>query len=282
VVVFIGYADALNQYLLRNPALILERGFEAAVIDLTNPYIIKGHLACAASELPLRKEEVSEDERPNSQFLIPNVPQSPESTVHSPESSEIRLAAVKELEKELILRRTPSGWIYAGRARPQEEVALEAIEESAIEIVADGRVIETMDRTRACREAYPGAVLLHQGDTFLVKSLDLAQQRAEVERKDVDFHTQVIQREEMRLLECRSQRTLSPGCTLSLGRLEVTATYTGYRVKKYDQLLATHPLDLPSRSRRSASGSSSPARPQPNSRRAAATSPADSTPPSTL
>ena len=65
VVVFIGYADALNQYLLRNPTLILDRGFEAAVIDLTNPYIISGHLACAASELPLRKEEVSEDASPN-------------------------------------------------------------------------------------------------------------------------------------------------------------------------------------------------------------------------
>jgi DEAD/DEAH box helicase domain-containing protein len=217
VVVFIGYADALNQSLLRNPALILERGFEAAVIDLTNPYIISGHLACAASELPLRKEEVGELERP----------------------------AVKALEEKLVLRPTPVGWIYAGRTRPQEEVALEAIEESAIEIIADGRVIETMDKTRAYREAYPGAVLLHQGETYLVKTLDLEQQRAEVEHKDVDFHTQVITREEMRLLETREQRNLNPGITLSLGHLEVTATYTGYRVKKYDQLLATHPLNLP-------------------------------------
>ncbi len=217
VVVFIGYADALNQYLLRNPALILERGFEAAVIDLTNPYIISGHLACAASELPLRKEEVDEARRP----------------------------AVKALEDKLVLRPTPVGWIYAGRTRPQEEVALDAIEESAIEIVADGRVIETMDRTRAFREAYPGAVLLHQGETYLVKTLDLEQQRAEVERKDVAFHTEVMTREEMRLLETRQQRTLNPGITLSLGRLEVTATYTGYRMKKYDQLLATHPLTLP-------------------------------------
>jgi DEAD/DEAH box helicase domain-containing protein len=106
-------------------------------------------------------------------------------------------------------------------------------------------VIETMDRTRACREAYPGAVLLHQGETYVVKALDLEQQRAEVERKDVDFHTQVIQREEMRLLETQLQRQLGPGITLSLGRLEVTASYTGYRVKKYDQLIATHPLNLP-------------------------------------
>jgi DEAD/DEAH box helicase domain-containing protein len=217
VVVFIGYADALNQYLLRNPALILDRGFEAAVIDLTNPYIISGHLACAASELPLRKEEVDA----------------------------AKLPAVKALEDKLILRPTPVGWIYAGRTRPQEEVALEAIEESTIEIVADGRVIETMDRTRAFREAYPGAVLLHQGETYLVKTLDLEQQRAEVERKDVDFHTQIITREEMRLLETQQQRNLNPGITLSLGRLEVTATYTGYRVRKYDQLLATHPLSLP-------------------------------------
>jgi DEAD/DEAH box helicase domain-containing protein len=233
VVVFIGYADALNQYLLRNPALILERGFEAAVIDLTNPYIIKGHLACAASELPLRKEEVSE-ESAKSELRMTNAAE-----------AKVRQAAVKELEDELTLRQTPVGWIYAGRTRPQEEVALEAIEESAIEIVADGRVIETMDKTRACREAYPGAVLLHQGETYLVKTLDLEQQRAEVERKDVDFHTQVITHEEMRLLETQQLRLLNPGITLSLGRIEVTATYTGYRVKKYDQLLATHPLNLP-------------------------------------
>jgi DEAD/DEAH box helicase domain-containing protein len=217
VVVFIGYADALNQYLLRNPALILERGFEAAVIDLTNPYIISGHLACAASELPLRSEEVDEALRP----------------------------VVKALEDKLVLRRTPVGWIYAGRTRPQEEVALEAIEESAIEVVADGQVIETMDKTRAFREAYPGAVLLHQGETYLVKTLDLEQQRAEVERKDVDYHTQVITHEEMRLLETQQQRHLNLGITLSLGRLEVTATHTGYRVKKYDQPIATHPLSLP-------------------------------------
>ncbi|MBN2464341.1 DEAD/DEAH box helicase [candidate division WOR-3 bacterium] len=238
VVVFVGYADALNQYLLRNPALILERGFEAAVIDLANPYIIKGHMACAASELPLRKEEMDDAASPKSEARMTNTPE-------GPESSNVRLAAVKELEEQLVLRPTPVGWIYAGRTRPQEEVALEAIEESAIEIVADGRVIETMDKTRACREAYPGAVLLHQGETFLVKTLDLEQQRAEVERKGVDFHTQVITREEMRLLETRLQRSLNPGITLSAGRLEVTATYIGYRVKKYDQLISTHPLRLP-------------------------------------
>jgi len=251
IVVFIGYADALNQYLLRNPALILDRGFEAAVIDLTNPYIISGHLACAASELPLRKEEVLgnaalSDRDLRGQRQTPNAEVgSPESKVQSPESSEVRLAAVKALEEKLVLRPTPVGWIYAGRTRPQEEVALEAIEESTIEIVADGKVIETMDRTRAFREAYPGAVLLHQGETYLVKALDLEEQRAEVERKDVDFHTQVITHEEMRLLETQQQRHLNPGITLSLGRLDVTATYTGYRVRKYDQLLATHPLNLP-------------------------------------
>jgi DEAD/DEAH box helicase domain-containing protein len=102
-----------------------------------------------------------------------------------------------------------------------------------------------MDKTRACREAYPGAVLLHQGETYLVKSLDLEAQRAEVEQKDVDFHTQVITREEMKLLENLKQRQLGSGITLSLGRLEVTVSYSGYKVKKFDQLISTHPLSLP-------------------------------------
>jgi DEAD/DEAH box helicase domain-containing protein len=35
------------------------------------------------------------------------------------------------------------------------------------------------------------------------------------------------------------------GLSLSLGRVQVTERYTGYKVRRHDQILATHPLDLP-------------------------------------
>jgi DEAD/DEAH box helicase domain-containing protein len=217
VAVFIGYADALNQYLLRHPEVVMARNFESAVVDLANPYILSGHLACAASELPLREPEVPAE--------------------HAP--------ILKGLEDKLVLRRTPVGWIFAGTKRPQEEVTLDAIKEHAVEVVCDGRVLETLDLTRAYREAYPGAVLFHQGETYLVRSLDLKARRAEVEKRAVDFHTQVIQHEDLKLIETLKERKLGDAATLKLGRLRVTERFTGFRVKRFDQLISTHPLELP-------------------------------------
>ncbi|MEO0085584.1 MAG: DEAD/DEAH box helicase, partial [candidate division WOR-3 bacterium] len=169
LVVFVAFADALDQFLLRHPERILDRHFESAVVDLTNPYILKGHLACAASETPLRDEELD--------------------AVTAP--------LARELEQAVILRRTPAGLVYSGTDRPHERVQLDAIEAHSIEVVCEGRVIETIDRSRAFREAYPGAVMLHMGETYLVKSLDLKAGRAEVEPAEVDWFTQVVQHEEL-------------------------------------------------------------------------------------
>lgn len=225
LIVFVGFADALDQYLLRHPEAILRRGFESAAVDLTNPNIVKGHLLCAASESPLRASELGPG--------------------HS--------ALVAELEAELLLRRIPppspdagaAAWIYSGLDRPQERVQLEAIEEHSVDIISRGRVLETIDRSRARREAHPGAVLLHMGETYLVKSLDLAAGRAEAEPAEVDYYTSVLQREELHLVATAERRQLRPGLTLSFGRLRVTASYPGYQVKKGGRVVSTHALDLP-------------------------------------
>jgi DEAD/DEAH box helicase domain-containing protein len=145
----------------------------------------------------------------------------------------------------LVLRKTPAGYIYSGRERPQEVVTLDAIEQRAIEVVVEGRVIETLDRARAYREAHPGAVLLHQGETYVVQKLDLENRRAEAEKKSVDYYTGVIEHEEVRLVEELESRPFGAGCALGLSRIQVTERITGYRMKRYDRLLATHPLDLP-------------------------------------
>ena len=56
---FLGFGDALDQYLLRHPDVIVSQGFESAVIDLGNPYITRGHLQCAASEAPVREDDAA-------------------------------------------------------------------------------------------------------------------------------------------------------------------------------------------------------------------------------
>jgi DEAD/DEAH box helicase domain-containing protein len=239
LVVFVGFADALDQYLLRHPEVILQRDFESAVVDLTNPYVVKGHLLCAASESPLREEELGPAHRAlieelERDLLLSRIP--------APQPVAARPSPIDNRQSEIV---GSSAWVYTGRDRPQEKVQLEAIEEHSVDILCSGRVLETVDRTRARREAHPGAVLLHMGETYLVKSLDLEAGRAEAEAAPVDYYTSVIQREESRLLETLEQREPSPGFRLSLGRLQVTERFTGYQVKRGDRVVSTHSLSLP-------------------------------------
>jgi len=54
-----------------------------------------------------------------------------------------------------------------------------------------------------------------------------------------------IQHEETRLLETRAERTVVPGASLGIGRVQVTEQVTGYQKKRFDRVLLTHTLSLP-------------------------------------
>jgi len=51
--VLIALEDALDQYLMREPAYFFGRPVEHATVDPENPYILAAHLRCAASEIAL-------------------------------------------------------------------------------------------------------------------------------------------------------------------------------------------------------------------------------------
>ncbi|MBA3622124.1 MAG: DEAD/DEAH box helicase, partial [Euzebyales bacterium] len=55
--VFVAADNPLDHYLLANPSQLWGRPLEAAVIDVTNPYVLGPHLRCAAWELPLESGE---------------------------------------------------------------------------------------------------------------------------------------------------------------------------------------------------------------------------------
>src|SRR6266508_3017573 len=57
--VLVAQDDPLDQYLVNHPDDLFAKPAEAAVIDPSNPYVVKPHLACAAREQPLRSEELA-------------------------------------------------------------------------------------------------------------------------------------------------------------------------------------------------------------------------------
>ncbi|MCK7540292.1 MAG: hypothetical protein MZV63_60075 [Marinilabiliales bacterium] len=61
-------------------------------------------------------------------------------------------------------------------------------------IMCHGRLLETMDRAQAYREAHKGAIMLHQGETYVVNEMDLETHTVRVTEADVDYYTQPLER----------------------------------------------------------------------------------------
>jgi len=57
LIFMIALEDALDHYFMKHPRDFFRRSYETAILDVDNPVILKSHLRCAASELPLVEEE---------------------------------------------------------------------------------------------------------------------------------------------------------------------------------------------------------------------------------
>lgn len=227
VVVWIALPDALDQYLVAHPDLLFEGAFEGAVLDPWNPAVASAHLVCAAAERPLSREEVEE-------------------------AGPRALAVAESLEAEGRLALDGEGrrW-HAFARRPQRGVSPRAAGTPfSIEIAGGKRPLGTIDAMRVHHECHPGAIYLHLGETYLVRTLDLDAKRVEVEPAKVDYYTVVLGEKETEILETRTRRALDvPGAPVEagFGTLRVTVRIRGYQKKRlFDgEPIATHPLEVP-------------------------------------
>ena len=145
----VAQANPLDQYFMNHPHQFFSRSHEHAIVDTENPYIVSGHLLCAAAEMPLREDPDREFFGESFSFLL------------------------QELESSDLVRRTSRGWVYSGRGRAADAVKLGGIPGETFRIICHGRLLETMDRGQAYREAHKGAIMLHQGETYVVNEMDL-------------------------------------------------------------------------------------------------------------
>jgi DEAD/DEAH box helicase domain-containing protein len=216
----VAFANPLDQYFMHHPGAFFQRPHEHAIIDLENPYILSGQVLCAAAELPLSPGRDGE-------FFGPDLP-----------------TIIASQEREHLLGRTRRGWVYSGSRRAPELVSLDSTSQETYRVLCSGRVLETLDRSQAFREAHPGAVLLHQGEQYLVRSLDLDTRTVRVSPVEVDYYTRPLKSVHIRVERTRAERPL-PSCRLFFGDVEVTEQYTAYKILKGETVVAIEPLDLP-------------------------------------
>jgi DEAD/DEAH box helicase domain-containing protein len=109
-----------------------------------------------------------------------------------------------------------------------------------------GRIIGTVDASRAHRNVHPGAVYLHQGDTFRVTDLVDEDRVAVVEAFGEEEFTQPKVDTDVTVLQTEREGTLG-ACGLFHGLVEVTEQVIGYQRKKLPggDVIETVELEMP-------------------------------------
>jgi DEAD/DEAH box helicase domain-containing protein len=218
--VLVASEDGLDQFFVNEPAALLERTAEAALIDHATPRILDPHVLAAAYEGPLTEADAA---------------------ILGPEALE-RAAALSELEP------TAAGFVWRGRDTPAARVSLRSGDTEAFVIVDEesGAVLGTSERERAFSTVHEGAVYLHLGEQYGVTSLDLETRTALVRPVTVDWYTQARKETETSIVESLRSRVVA-GVELQVGRIAVREQVVGYQRKAIadGSVIDTTPLELP-------------------------------------
>ncbi|MEV0564243.1 Zn-binding domain-containing protein, partial [Dactylosporangium sp. NPDC050588] len=221
--VLVARDDPLDTYLVHHPEALFGKPVEATVLDPGNPHVLAPQLCCAATELPLTPAD------------LPLFGPTAEATLDA-------------LVAAGILRKRPSGWYWTERHRP--DVDLRGAGGGPIAVVeeATGRLLGTVDTGSAHHQVHTGAVHLHQGVSYVVDKLDLADSVALVHAEEPDWSTHPRDVTSLTVLSVRQTRTTGP-VTLSLGEVEVTSQVVSYQRRRITsgEVIDTCQLDLPER-----------------------------------
>jgi DEAD/DEAH box helicase domain-containing protein len=222
--VLIARDDPLDTYLVHHPEALFGKPVEATVFDPANPYVLWGHLCAAAAELPLRAKDMD---------LF----------------GQGTHALVEELGKAGWLRKRADGWFWTRPERAADLSDLRGMGGEPIRIIeADtGRLLGMADGSAAAGSVHPGAVYLHQGETYLVRELDLDAAIALVEAKDPGYATYAREVAQVRIVKEERSEEWNSHCRIACGTVAVTSQVVGYlkRDSRSGQVLGEEPLDLP-------------------------------------
>jgi DEAD/DEAH box helicase domain-containing protein len=241
--VLVASASALDQYIVTHPEYVLARSPEHGLINPDNLAILASHLACAAFELPFRGEERFGQVAFTDELLA-------------------CLAETGDVQQH------GGDWFWMGEGYPAQAISLRTASPDNVVIHAldatradtgagDVRnvgagsprppgvaradtgageprpytVIGQLERAAAPALLHPGAVYLHQGQSYLVERLDWDAGQAWVRPANVDYYTMASGSQQVQVLGVQEQRAAG-GLGLAYGPVQVVSQVSGYRQVK--------------------------------------------------
>ncbi len=219
----IGLDNPLDQYLMRHPDFFFQKNFENALVNPENPYILRAHLMCAAWESPLGSDE----------------------EIFGPTFSQIKT----ELEELGMLKERQKRWhLSPSIAYPAQGINIRSTSGENFTIIdtSTDSLLETVEASVAFFQIYPGAIYLHQGESYLVTELNLANRTAYAKPTTAAYYTQTKEITDLRIVKLIRDKSCGQA-KVCLGEVEVTTTVVGFKKKAQftEEVIGEVPLNLP-------------------------------------
>ncbi len=254
ITVMVAMPDALDQYFLDHPSQFLERPCERLVVDAANQQVARGHLVCAAAEMPLAPHQ----DRPyleRHRASLDGLLRQGHLLVAAPVRSDAAAGRQEDGEAPASLGEAADlpGAIFCLRRHPQRLINLRG-SGTTFAILAGasgGRLIGTIDAVRALHECHPGAVYLHAGRQYLIEALEREERRVQAVAADLDYFTTPLTEKQTEILEVLRPEAAPAGpagpLAACLGRLKVTEWVVGFERKRVhgQETIDRTPLELP-------------------------------------
>jgi len=225
LVMLIAYDDPIDQYFMRHPRYLFGESVEEAIIEPENKYILASHLGCAAFEIPVRQVD-------ENRFGALTVPIS------------------NALAEAGALKKSGDGYYWSSADFPASKISLRTISGDTyaiIEKTSEGvGTLGQVDSISAPELLYPGAVYMHQGQTYLVRRLDTEGKVAHVEGAEVDYYTQPILDSAVRVLSTDQERRTA-NAAVCFGGVHVRWATVGFKKVQFysGNPIGYGKLDLP-------------------------------------
>jgi DEAD/DEAH box helicase domain-containing protein len=206
--------SAINQFLINNPNYLFSENLDKCVVDLDNKNVMMKHVLAASNELTLDKRDIN---------------------YFGEELDEV-VSVLKA--KNLIQGESLSkGYHYKGEGRPTSDISIYTTtdEKYEIRIVKNDEIKKTLpeeSKERVYRDFHPGAIHLHRGKKYKVKTLNNEDRYVELEPTDANYTT--VSNSEVEISEVKEQRKANIGqSTVHMGTATVRESFDTYK-KIYD------------------------------------------------
>lgn len=227
VAVLIASQNPLDQYLMSHPEFLLEKSPEQARCDSNNVLILLGHLRCAAFELPFQMDE-----------HFGNAPDT------------LTQGLLMFLVKDNQLHNSGEAYYWAADQYPADGLNLRTSAGQVINLKVNtaGKttILGTVDAPSAIWMVHPDAIYLHQGESYLVRELDLELCQASLEPVSVDYFTEARNEVSIEYAHPILSERVSK-ISRYFGDIRVVNKVSGYKKIRWSTLetLGVYPLDLP-------------------------------------